>query len=161
MRKPYIKCIIGYTLIHFAVLNMATKAKSAISGTEQLLSRIVDGLNHVNKKLDSIIQLNENILRVHKDLLKKCSSQGPSVTERKISPDALSLLSLPAALRKTVMVLYKIEKATAEGLAKETGRLRAVESAAANQLVRLGYLKKRREGREVYFYIESPMEIEK
>jgi hypothetical protein len=140
---------------------MATEAKSATSGTEQLLSRIVDGLNHVNKKLDSIIQLNKNILRMQKELLKKCSSQGPSVTERKISPDVLSLLSLPASLRKTVMVLYKLEKATAEGLAKETGRLRAVESAAANQLVRTGYLKKKREGREVYFYIEAPMEIEK
>jgi len=140
---------------------MATKAKSATLGAEKLLSQLVDGLNQINKKLDSIIQLNKNILRIQKELLKKCGIQGPSVTERKISPDVLSLLSLPAALRKTVMVLYKLEKATAEGLAKETGRLRAVESAAANQLVRLGYLKKKREGREVYFYIESPMEIEK
>ena len=68
----------------------------------------------------------------------------------------MSLLSLPMSLRKTVMVLYKLEKATAEDLAKETKRLRAVESASANQLVRMGYLRKRREGREVYFYIESP-----
>jgi predicted transcriptional regulator len=65
------------------------------------------------------------------------------------------------SLRKTVMVLYKLEKATADDLANETKRLRAVESASANQLVRMGYLKKRREGREVYFYIESPMEMRK
>jgi predicted transcriptional regulator len=56
------------------------------------------------------------------------------------------------------MVLYKMEKATADEIAKETKRLRAVESAAANQLVRLGYLKKKREGRDVYFYIESSLE---
>jgi hypothetical protein len=35
-----------------------------------------------------------------------------------------------------------------------------VESAAANQLARMGFLKKKREGREVYFYIDS-MELEK
>jgi predicted transcriptional regulator len=65
------------------------------------------------------------------------------------------------SLRKTVLVLYKLEKATAEDLAGETKRLRAVESASANQLVRMGYLSKKREGRDVYFYIESPMEIKK
>ena len=47
-------------------------------------------------------------------------------------------------------------KATADDLALETKRLRAVESAAANELVRMGYIKKKREGREVYFYIENP-----
>jgi len=52
------------------------------------------------------------------------------------------------------MALYKLEKATAEDLARETKRLRAVESASANQLVRMGYLKKKRQGRKVYFYIE-------
>jgi predicted transcriptional regulator len=67
---------------------------------------------------------------------------------------------LPMSLRKTVMVLYKLEKATAEDIAKETKRLRAVESSSANQLVRLGYLKKKREGRDVYFYIEPQLEAE-
>ena len=36
--------------------------------------------------------------------------------------------------------------------------MRAVESAAANELFRLGFIKKKREGREVYFYIEIPKE---
>jgi predicted transcriptional regulator len=65
------------------------------------------------------------------------------------------------SLRKTVMALYKLEKATAGEIAKETKRLRAVESAAANQLVRMGCLKKIRKGRTVYFYIEPPLEIKK
>ena len=71
----------------------------------------------------------------------------------KLEPDAMSLLSLPMSLRKTVMVLYRLERATAEELAKETKRLRAVESAAANQLVRMGYLKKTRRGsRRVFLH---------
>jgi predicted transcriptional regulator len=56
------------------------------------------------------------------------------------------------------MVLYRLERATADDLARETGRLRAVESASANQLFRMGYLKKSREGRDVYFYIDSSEE---
>ena len=56
------------------------------------------------------------------------------------------------------MVLYRLEKATADDLAKETNRLRAVESATANELVRMGFIKKKREGRDVYFYIEPPEE---
>jgi ArsR family transcriptional regulator, lead/cadmium/zinc/bismuth-responsive transcriptional repressor len=70
----------------------------------------------------------------------------------------MAMLNLPLALRRTIMVLYKLEKATADDLAKETKRLRAMESAAANELVRMGYIKKKREGRDVYFYIETPEE---
>ena len=70
----------------------------------------------------------------------------------------MALLSLPSALRKTAMVLYRLEQATADELAKETKRLRAVESAAANELVRMGYIKKKRIGRDVYFYIEVTKE---
>ena len=49
---------------------------------------------------------------------------------------------------------YKMEKATADDLSNETKRLRAVESASANQLVRMGFISKKREGRKVYFYIK-------
>ena len=59
---------------------------------------------------------------------------------------------LKRPLKKTMLVFYKLGKATAEDLSKETKRLRAVESACANQLVRLGYLNKKRSGRKVCFY---------
>ena len=72
----------------------------------------------------------------------------------KLDPDMLTLFSLPSALRKTVIALYKLEKATADDLSNETKRLRAVESASANQLVRMGFVSKKREGRKVYFYIK-------
>jgi hypothetical protein len=140
---------------------MAAKTKSSTLNTKLLLTRLVDALSQVNEKLDSIIELNGKILKMQEEFLQRITKKSYPMTELKLEPDALSLLSLPMSLRKTVMVLYKLEKATADDLANETKRLRAVESASANQLVRMGYLKKRREGREVYFYIESPMEMRK
>lgn len=133
---------------------MVTEAKSSTLNTKFLLMKLVDELKLVNQKLDSLIELNGKILKMREEMPRMG-------TELKLEPDAMSLLSLPMSLRKTVMVLYKLEKATAEDLARETKRLRAVESASANQLVRMGYLSKKREGRDVYFYIESPMEIKK
>jgi DNA-binding MarR family transcriptional regulator len=120
---------------------------------ERLLTRLVDEFKLVNQKLDSMVELNVKVLKTQEELLRTVSDRSHRGEELRLEPDVMALLSLPMSLRKTVMVLYKLEKATAEDLAKETKRLRAVESAAANQLVRMGYLKKKREGREVYFYI--------
>jgi len=133
---------------------MVKEPKSSAPNTKFLLMKLVDELRLVNQKLDSLIELNGKILKAQEEMQRVG-------TELKLEPDAMSLLSLPMSLRKTVMVLYKLEKATAEDLARETKRLRPVESAYANQLVRMGYLSKKREGRDVYFYIESPMEIKK
>jgi predicted transcriptional regulator len=138
---------------------MAERGKSSTLNIELLLTRLVDELKLVNQKFDLMIKLNMKVLKTQKDLLRIVRDKSHSGEEFRLEPDVMSLLSLPMSLRKTVMVLYKLEKATAEDLAKETKRLRAVESASANQLVRMGYLKKRRDGRKVYFYIESPMEV--
>lgn len=124
-----------------------------------LLKRIFDELNLVNQKLDAIIGLYEKMLKAHEKLVQ--GNKIKTFVETKLELDTMTLLSLPMSLRKTVMALYKLEKASAEEIAKETKRLRAVESAAANQLVRMGYLKKNRKGRTVYFYIEPPLEIKK
>jgi len=123
-----------------------------------LLARIIDELHEANRKLGLLIDTNRNVLGTQEMLLQKSGEKTKTTKELKLAPDVMALLSLPMSLRKTVMVLYKLEKATAEEIAKETKRLRAVESASANQLVRLGYLKKKREGRDVYFYIQSQME---
>jgi hypothetical protein len=126
---------------------------------EELLAKLVDELNLVNRKLSSLIELNEKMLKMQEKFLRVGSEKTQSGSE--FAPDVMTLLSLPPSLRKTAMVLLKLDKATAEDLARETRRLRPVESAYANQLVRMGYISKKREGREVYFYIESPMEIRK
>jgi hypothetical protein len=52
------------------------------------------------------------------------------------------------------MAVMKLGRAMAEDVAKETGRARAIESSYLNQLFRTGYIKKKRELRRVYFFIE-------
>ena len=130
------------------------KAEQSTLKVELLLTKLVDELNLVNQKLGSLIELNEKILKTQEEFLQRVTNKSYPSKDTTLEPDAMALLSLPASLRKTAMVLYKLNEATAEDLASETKRLRAVESASANQLVRMGYLKKKREGRKVYFYIE-------
>ncbi len=69
--------------------------------------------------------------------------------------DVMTLLSLPDHLRKTATIANSLGKATADEIAKATKRARAVESGYLNQLVRMGYLKKERNGRKVLFSVTS------
>lgn len=66
--------------------------------------------------------------------------------------DVMTLLSMPDHLRKTAMIVFRLGKATATGVSKESKRARAVESNYLNQLVGMGHLKRERRGRDVYFY---------
>ena len=111
----------------------------------------------ISQQLELLIHLNEELLERQKQFQTTVNSR----SAEGFPPDTLSLLTLPLSLRKTVMALYKLQKATADDIAAETKRLRGMESAWANQLVRMGYLKKTREGRRVYFYIESASEMKK
>lgn len=70
------------------------------------------------------------------------------------SLDVMTLLSLPDHLRKTAMTICRCGRATAQEIASQTKRARAVESAYLNQLVIMGYLKKERKGRKAYFYAD-------
>ncbi|MGD0644676.1 MAG: hypothetical protein ABSA75_07210 [Candidatus Bathyarchaeia archaeon] len=126
-----------------------------------MLSKIADELRETNQKLELLIDSSSKLMETQLELFHELSTKNISTQMFNLEPDAMALFSLPMSLRKTVMALYKLEKATAEDLTKETKRLRAVESALANQLVRMGYVKKTREGRDVYFYIETPLEAKK
>jgi len=70
------------------------------------------------------------------------------------SLDVMTLLSMPDHLRKTAMMICRLARATAEEIAEQTNRARAVESAYLNQLVIMGYVKKERRGRKAYFFID-------
>ena len=153
--ESVICCIIAYAKMHFAVLKM-TDEKSNLK-LETLLAKNLSLFQTISQQLDLLININEKMLETQKEFLQGISRRPDSG----ISPDTLSLLTLPLSLRKTVMALYKLQKATAEDISSETKRMRGIESASANQLVRMGYLKKMRQGRKVYFYIESPVEMEK
>ncbi len=122
--------------------------------TKEVLMMLVDGVSELNRKLDSVVEFSGKMLNAQEEFLERVSNKSFLEDFVQPAPDMMTLLSLPGALRKTVMALYKLGEATAEDLSRETKRLRAVESASANQLVRMGFLNKKREGRKVYFYIE-------
>jgi hypothetical protein len=108
----------------------------------QVLEKIKDNLERLNEKMEVMIELQK---RENKDIV-------PSLTDTPL--DVMTLLSMPDHLRKTAMTLCRLGRATADEIAQQTRRARAVESAYLNQLVIMGYLKKERKGRKAYFYVE-------
>lgn len=111
---------------------------------------ILDELRKMNEKLDEVIKTNKEVLqeirRGRKFINESIKLEG--------SLDVMTLLSLPDNLRKTAMVMCKLNEATAQDVARETGRKRAVESYLLNQLTRMGHLDKKRKGRKVYFILK-------
>jgi hypothetical protein len=108
----------------------------------QVLEKIRDNLERLNEKMEVMIELQK---RENKDTI-------PPLTDTPL--DVMTLLSMPDHLRKTAMTLCRLGRATADEIAQQTQRARAVESAYLNQLVIMGYLKKERKGRKAYFYVE-------
>lgn len=111
----------------------------AISAT--LLQKIKDSLDRLNEKMEVMIEIQKHGQRSSQDVI-------PNVL------DVMTLLSLPDHLRKTAVTLCKLDHATANKVAEQTKRARAVESGYLNQLVLMGYIKKERRGRKAYFYVE-------
>ena len=112
------------------------------------LTEIAKILKEISAKVDLVIKsqaTSEQAATIEKIL-------GKPTGETK-ALDVMTLLSLPDHLRKAAIALYKIGRGTAEDVAKETKRARAVESGYLNQLVAMGHVKKERVGRKVYFYI--------
>ena len=109
----------------------------------RVLEKIADSLNQLNEKVDVLIEL------------QKHSRGGPVSESLTDVLDVMTLLSLPDHLRKTAVTLCNLGQATAEEIAEQTKRARAVESGYLNQLVLMGYLKKESKGRKAYFYVEK------
>jgi response regulator of citrate/malate metabolism len=107
----------------------------------QLLEKIREHLEQLNEKIDVMIEIQKH---GHYELPENMPE----------ALDVMTLLSLPDHLRKTAVTLCKLERATAEEVADQTKRARAVESGYLNQLVVMGYLKKQRDGRKAYFYVD-------
>ncbi|MEM3577427.1 MAG: transcriptional regulator [Candidatus Bathyarchaeia archaeon] len=107
----------------------------------QILEKIKENLEKLNEKMEIIIELQK---RERKEL--------QPLPEAPL--DVMTLLSMPDHLRKTAMTVCRLGRATADEIAQQTRRARAVESAYLNQLVIMGYLKKERKGRKAYFYVD-------
>ena len=109
-----------------------------------IFEKIEESLERLNQKMEVIIEIQKN----------GNDSQRSALTLPDASLDVMTLLSMPDHLRKTAMAICRCERATAEEIAEQTSRARAVESAYLNQLVIMGYLKKERKGRKAYFYVD-------
>jgi ArsR family transcriptional regulator, lead/cadmium/zinc/bismuth-responsive transcriptional repressor len=110
-----------------------------------ILEKIEESLEKLNDKMEVMIELQRN---------GTGNNQKAIPTLPDASLDVMTLLSLPDHLRKTAMTICRTGRATAEEVAEQTTRARAVESAYLNQLVIMGYIKKERKGRKAYFYID-------
>ena len=107
----------------------------------RILMKIKESLDQLNEKMDVMIEIQKHDQRMD-----------PEITD---VLDVMTLLSLPDHLRKTAVTLCKIGEATADEVAEQTKRARAVESGYLNQLVIMGYLRKERRGRKAYFYVDK------
>lgn len=107
-----------------------------------VLEKIKENLERLNEKMEIMIELQKH---GRKDI-QLPFADAPL--------DVMTLLSLPDHLRKTAMTLCRMGRATADEIAQQTKRARAVESAYLNQLVIMGYLKKERKGRKAYFFVD-------
>ncbi len=109
-------------------------------------------LRAISNKLDKIVELLEAIRKSLPLSYRKVAEVEDALSTGII--DAVTLLSVPDHLRRTLVALAKLGgEATSEDVANATGRARAVESAYLNQLATLGYVIKERRGRKVYFII--------
>jgi len=120
---------------------LKSREKTLRRSEMQLLEKIKESLDKLNEKMEIIIEL-------QKQEPRNLPEQLPDAL------DVMTLLSLPDHLRKTAITICKLGRATADEVAEQTKRARAVESAYLNQLVLMGYLKKERVGRKAYFYVE-------
>jgi hypothetical protein len=118
-------------------------AKQEVFGKKplQILEKIRENLERLNEKIEVMIELQKHS--------KKDVQMLPEAPL-----DVMTLLSMPDHLRKTAMTVCRLGRATAEEIAQQTHRARAVESAYLNQLVIMGYLKKERKGRKAYFFVD-------
>ncbi len=115
---------------------------------------LLDLLRKMNRNMETISKKLDRLIEVQRSSGSQIAR--PTVSLPQDMPlDVTTLLSLPDHLRKSAMGLATLGEATATDLSKETGRVRAVESDYLNQLVSMGLIKKKRKGRDVYFYVET------
>ena len=115
---------------------------------------LVDLLKKMNRNMEVISRKLDRLIDVQRPPSGQMLRPANSLPED-MPLDVTTLLSLPDHLRKSALALSTLREATATDLSKETGRVRAVESDYLNQLVSMGLVKKKRKGRDVYFYVEA------
>jgi len=115
---------------------------------------VVDLLRKLNRNMELVTKKLDRLIEVQRSAGGSLGRPYVSVPEN-LPLDVTTLLGLPDHLRKSALALATLGEGTATDLSKDTGRVRAVESDYLNQLVSMGLVKKKRKGRDVYFYIET------
>ena len=140
LNKP---SIISSTVLHFKIIGEIPVTREELLSKKPLhvLEKIRENLERLNEKMEVMIELQKHGHR-----------EAPVLPDASL--DVMTLLSMPDHLRKTAMTICRCGRATAEEVAEQTSRARAVESAYLNQLVIMGYLRKERKGRKAYFYAD-------
>ena len=110
-----------------------------------------------------MVEIDENdlkeLIKQTKDLNAKVQQildEKAQANQEKYTLSIPMMLALPDNIRHTAAALSKLKEGTATKVAEETKRTRAIESMYLNQLVVLGYARKRKEGHEIVFYMEQP-----
>lgn len=136
--------------IHFSIVDASNNSRMpTVTMYESLQKKAPTILHQIKKSLDELNEKMDVIIEIQRHHQEKI----PSIPDGTL--DVMTLLSLPDHLRKTAITLCRLGEATADEIAEQTRRARAVESGYLNQLVLMGYLKKERRGRKAYFYAES------
>ena len=115
---------------------------------------VVELLRKMNRNMEIISRKLDRLIEVQHSPSGQMLRPGTTLPDD-MPLDVTTLLSLPDHLRKSALALSTLKEATATDLSRETGRVRAVESDYLNQLVSMGLVKKKRKGRDVYFYVET------
>lgn len=109
-----------------------------------------------------MVEIDEKVLKElieqTKSLNEKVEKMMKEKAEKNTETFSLSIpmmLALPDNIRHTAAALSKLGEGTATQVSKETSRTRAIESMYLNQLVVLGYARKKKDGHEIIFYMET------
>ena len=123
--------------------------------TNKKPSNILEKIEATLEKLNDKVEI---MIEIQKSTNNNPNNSKAPLSLPEASLDVMTLLSMPDHLRKTAMSICRCSRATAEEIAEQTKRARAVESAYLNQLVIMGYLKKERKGRKAYFFLEKEVQ---
>jgi len=106
----------------------------------------------------------DRILREMQEIRYRLDDIEKSISRWNPQPLEISesgLLSLPDHLRRTYLTVASKGESNATEVANLTGRCRAIESNYLNQLVRIGWLAKRRDSKRIHFRLVSRRKSER
>lgn len=122
--------------------------QSQTKSLSEILIRTLELQQMLLDRLDSI----DKRIRILEGKMREGGRKPKLGTYNLTRLNVIELLELPDTLRKSVVAIGELGGvATAEEVAKKTGRVRNLESIYLNQLVRMNRLNKMRKGRKVFF----------